>query len=345
MTVKPSFKDRFAAASQAASEASSGASAENKGTLRSGSTEARSAPERMIHKMTALESARSPAEEYIRKLGIDFIAVTASIDPKLIKPWLYHDRDLSLVDKGASWKEFIEQIRVSGGNVQPICVAKKQDGTYVLYFGLRRFLACLELGLMVKAMVYESELPPKVAMAMMALENQGGRAPSFLERGLSYRKQLDEGIFESQQELAEAIGLSKSVISRLINLAEIDPQIYRCVGDYRELTYKQCTALLSAWKEGSKGLIDRAHNQPENLKNQSVASRFSYLIHGPKLAETGKKLTGIKNSQGFSLAIDTKKMAWVLTPPPGFVARTDVDPEVLLQAFEKLFNASTQEKS
>lgn len=133
-----------------------------------------------------------------------------------------------------------EEIRSSGGNIQPIKVrpvasalpmsalngatdATVLEQNYEIVYGHRRHRACLELELPVLALI--EDLSDAQLFAQMDRENRQREDLSPWEQGMVYARALERGLFSSMRQLAESVGCNPATVSRTIALARLPNDI------------------------------------------------------------------------------------------------------------------------
>lgn len=150
---------------------------------------------------------------------------TKRISPKLIHPskWANRHQD------SFSSVEFVDlkdEIQSQGGNVQPIKVRPivgVEPAEYEIVFGHRRHRACLELGIDVLALV--ESITDEALFVEMDRENRQRADLRPYEQGLMYKRALDDGLFASQRKAAEKLGVTVSLVSTSIAIAELPKQV------------------------------------------------------------------------------------------------------------------------
>jgi ParB family chromosome partitioning protein len=165
---------------------------------------------------------------------------------------------------GPEFEDLKREIRDAGGNVQPIKVRPLAaprageggvEARYEIVFGHRRHRACLELGLPVLVVV--QELPDRELFIHMERENRGRQSLSAWEQGRMYLRALDEGLFPSNTQLANAIGRSVSDIGKAVRIAQLPSEVvgafpspnaiqFRWAADLQRALEKDVDAVLAA---------------------------------------------------------------------------------------------------
>lgn len=155
-----------------------------------------------------------------------------------IQPGRYQPR--SVMDPDAL-DELADSIR-SQGVVQPVVVRPIEGGNYELIAGERRWRAAQKAELHeIPAVV--RDVPDQAAVAMALIENIQRENLNPLEEAGALRRLIDE--FElSHQGAAEAVGRSRTAVSNLLRLLELEPEVRELVDDGR-LEMGHARALLS----------------------------------------------------------------------------------------------------
>jgi ParB family transcriptional regulator, chromosome partitioning protein len=230
-----------------------------------------SAPSMLLGAMKFQEEL-ARAEE--RLAAYDGAGIYKHIDPGLVDRSRFADRDEALMCEGQEWEDWLELLRVAGGNTVPVKVVQRGE-RYEAVFGHRRTRGCQMLGLPLLAMIV-ADIAPREQWLSMRQENEGGRPLSVVEKGKSYRVALDEKIFASPADIARMTGDSKGNVSVALKAAEIPMGIYTALGDWRQITWSQVRTLLTLHQEKENLLLDRAASIPESVKG--LIPRFNYLI-------------------------------------------------------------------
>ena len=139
-----------------------------------------------------------------------------------------------------------QEISDAGGNVQPIKVRaiKDDSGRYEIVFGQRRHQACLELGLDVLAMV--DDLDEKQLFIEMERENRQRKDLRPYEIGAMYNQALEAGLFSSARQLAEAIAVDQSQLTKALNLAKLPADVLKAFSSPLDLQYRWASDLMAA---------------------------------------------------------------------------------------------------
>lgn len=152
-----------------------------------------------------------------------------SADPFRCRVWDLHDR-LPEGITAESCRAEIESFTQHGQLVPALARPLREDSgyDYELIYGARRLFAARHAN---KPLLIEvREISDQDAIVAMDLENRQRRDISPYERGLSYARWLREGYFKSQDEIAEALKISRSQVCRLLKLARLPSVIVDAFG-------------------------------------------------------------------------------------------------------------------
>jgi ParB family transcriptional regulator, chromosome partitioning protein len=148
------------------------------------------------------------------------------------------------------------------GQLQPIII--NQDN--VIVGGHRRYYSHLQLGL--KTIKYTRVKTTKQELYSFSIvENEERQSLSFIELALSYKKALDENLFENAKDLAVSLNKSESQITKVRNMLKLPNEIQDdIIQNKRKLSVETLSALLQIKEKSQildlynqyiKGLIDR----------------------------------------------------------------------------------------
>jgi ParB family chromosome partitioning protein len=143
-----------------------------------------------------------------------------SVDPRRVRPWKFHNRTSAWYTKERC-QDLIESI-AKDGQQEPV-VARKLSGDsawdYELVYGMRRRFACEFLNMKLRLRVIDAD--DARAAVLMHIENADRQDITPMERALSFQAQLEGKVFATQDALAEAIGLSKGQVAKMVRAASL----------------------------------------------------------------------------------------------------------------------------
>ncbi len=138
-------------------------------------------------------------------------------------------------------QELADSIKAQG-MVQPIVVRSVGDKSYEIIAGERRWRAAQLAGL-AEVPVFIREVDDQTAMAMALIENIQRDNLNPLEEAVALHRLLDEfGL--THQEIANAVGKSRTTVTNLMRLLELAPEVKALV-DERKLDMGHARALLA----------------------------------------------------------------------------------------------------
>jgi len=138
-------------------------------------------------------------------------------------------------------QELADSIKAQG-MVQPIVVRSVGDKSYEIIAGERRWRAAQLAGL-AEVPVFIREVDDQTAMAMALIENIQRDDLNPLEEAVALHRLLDEfGL--THQEIANAVGKSRTTVTNLMRLLELAPEVKALV-DERKMDMGHARALLA----------------------------------------------------------------------------------------------------
>lgn len=153
---------------------------------------------------------------------------TINIDPGRCCLWPFADRP---PDEAQHARELAESFKLNG-QLQPV-VARALNGNadydYEIIAGQVRWRAATIAGMQLQAMVRECD--DAEAFRIMLAENDERKNISDHAKGRRYQQALEQRLFASKKELAEAFGLGLSVLSKYLMFAELPDEAFSEVED------------------------------------------------------------------------------------------------------------------
>ncbi len=151
--------------------------------------------------------------------GVCMVRV-ADIVPNPHQPRLVFDKE-KLAELTASIKEH--------GILQPLVVTKRVNGTYEIIAGERRFRAAQDAGLReVPVIVRQASARDKMELAL--IENVQRHDLNLIEEAKAYQA-LAQTYKLSQEEIAQRVGKSRSVVANRLRLLTLPVTILKAVSD------------------------------------------------------------------------------------------------------------------
>ena len=143
-----------------------------------------------------------------------------AVDPKRVRPWKYHNRTEAWYTRERC-QDLVDSIAKDGQQEPAVARRLKGDPNfdYELIYGMRRRFACELLGKKLKLRVVETD--DAHAAVLMHIENADRQDITPMERALSFQTQIEAKVFATQDALAEAIGLSKGQVAKMLKAAAV----------------------------------------------------------------------------------------------------------------------------
>lgn len=195
-----------------------------------------------------------------------------SVEPRRCRAWAHHNRTSAWYTRDRC-QDLIESIAKDGQ--QEPAVARKLAGDpnfdYELIYGMRRRFACEFLNTRLKVRIIEAD--DARAAVLMHIENADRQDITPMERAISFHSQLEARIFQTQDALADAIGLTKGQVSKLVKAATLMRQstITQLFPDKSGVPVDAAYKLATLWERpGAKEVILKA---AQNLLQKERAGR------------------------------------------------------------------------
>ena len=227
------------------------------------------------------EQQEQKQQEQEDKKGVTTISISL-VEPNKGQPRKDFDRE--------KIQELADSIK-ENGLLQPILVTPLENGGYRIVAGERRWRAARLAGLK-EVPVYVRDLSEKQVMQLALIENIQRQDLTPIEEAKAY-KQLMDKYFMTQQELAKAVGKSRSAIANAVRLLELAEPVQKYL-DRGELSVGHAKVLA--------GLSD------EQLQVQAADLALSGGFSVRELENEVKKLvqSGEKGTQARKKAVSLK---------------------------------------
>ncbi len=204
--------------------------------------------------------------------------VIISVSPFRCRMWALHDRLEEQITEDSCRAE-IESILRHGQLVPTLGRRLKGEPMHdvELVYGARRLFVARHLNLPLK--VELREMTDREAIVAMDIENRQRQDISPYERGLSYARWLREGHFNSQDDIAAALRVSASHVSRLLKIARLPTIVVSAFPDI--------TQLCEAWALEIAAALDDPDKRLQTLK---AAREIAQIAPRPPAREACRRL-------------------------------------------------------
>ncbi|HEY6455464.1 MAG TPA: ParB/RepB/Spo0J family partition protein [Steroidobacteraceae bacterium] len=193
--------------------------------------------------------------------------VVLRLDPKRIRSSEFANRlEAGLKDEDAEFRLLKEDIRTQG-QLDPIRVRPAPAGSgveYEIIYGHRRHAAALALdretegGFRVLALLDAASVDRKRLALQMHAENDVREDLSPYEYGRMYQSWLNAKLFDTQGELAAAVGRDDSPVSMYLQIAELPAEVVAAFADPREISLRWAPQLMRALKADREQVLATA---------------------------------------------------------------------------------------
>src|SRR5688572_27609927 len=186
--------------------------------------------------------------ESVQSAGAEDCGETLLLSPLRCRMWAHHDRLEDYLDEDSCRAE-IESVRRHNQLIPAVGRRLQGDPDYdvEIICGARRLFVARHLN--VPLLVSVQRLTDREAFIAMDAENRHRKDLSPYERGLSYARWLRKGYFNSQDEVARALQISASQVSRLLKLARLPSVVINAFASPNEINEMWGVDLADAWND------------------------------------------------------------------------------------------------
>jgi ParB family chromosome partitioning protein len=204
-----------------------------------------------------------------------------------------------------SLNELISSIE-QNGLLQPIIATKaNENGIHTIVAGHRRYEAHKIMGKSTIKSLLIKDYQDKDLAILSLTENLMREDLHPIENAIAIKNILDNNIVESQNKLAEFVGLSKGYVSKLLNLLKLPTNVIKTIKDEH---YKDINILIMLNKLQSESQMLEVFHAIKKL-TRADAEKYIKNKYFTK-NESAKSIVDIKASKSkISLDIDIKKLS------------------------------------
>jgi len=224
---------------------------------------------------------RGPAEPNFRRI--------IEANPFRCRIWGSHDR-LSDYVTDESCKSEIDSV-ARHGQLVPVLgrpVQGDPDADVEIIYGARRLFVAQHLNLPLR--VELRNLTDREAIVAMDIENRHRKDLSPYERGMSYARWLRTKHFNSQDDIARALKVSASQVSRLLKLAQLPSVIVSAFASPLDIREGWGLELLQQWQDSKKRplMAQRARIIGSRCPRAGAEEVYRHLLASPGSARTAR---------------------------------------------------------
>ena len=250
------------------------------------------------------------------------------VSPFRCRVWTFNHRSEEKLTEDAC-KDLIEDIKTSGQQVPALGrrLYGDPDHDIEIIYGARRHLATRLLG---RDLIVEiREMADDEALCAMEKENQQRMAPCPYERGHTWLRLLRSKACKSHQDIADRIGVARSLVSRLISIAELPAVILAAFANPDDIKADWGAELHKAWNDESRQpWVSRRARAFERMDTRPAPRQiYSTLISPPGIsAKFTRHERNIAVTDGFGEVVFHRqyrsgKTLWIL---PASILDTDI---------------------
>lgn len=170
------------------------------------------------------------------------------------------------------------------GVIQPIIVDQKEDGTYLIVAGERRYRASKVAGLDKIPAVIKSQLTDEKILELALIENIQRSDLSPIEEALAYKQIMElEGI--GQEELAKRVGKKRASVANSLRLLKLSKEIQSALIE-EKISVGHAKILLSVVNPSDQKLL--YNTMIKDSISVREAERLANLYNAKKKGQTEK---------------------------------------------------------
>jgi ParB family chromosome partitioning protein len=243
----------------------------------------------------------------------DMLEQLIEIDTSAIIPWMYRDRK--------SWEmgdiNLLSESIKKNGQIEPIILVKQDsdfigadpEAEYVLIAGYRRWTACNNAGIKVKAFIKKIS----VLEAASLLKAENDKVPvSDYSTGMYFSSLIDAKI-GTQDEVRVAVGVTLSVFNNYLAFSQVDKTVWDAVGDLSKVSSRTAAyirSILNKNKKNTELIISISHKIREGAGEQTIRKYFDKKIKKKSMIfnsdEGVKRFSFLDGKISFSQEIKSK---------------------------------------
>lgn len=239
--------------------------------------------------LSAMLGAKQKSEKNSSDLRIEKLPVE-QLQPGQYQPRQQFDDE--------SLQELADSIRVQGV-VQPIVVRALSDDNYEIIAGERRWRASKIAGLE-RVPVVIRQADGQATLAMALIENIQRESLNPIETAIGLKRLLEE--FElTQQEVAEAVGRSRSAVSNLLRLLKL-PQAIQDALHSNQISMGHARCVISMPAPIQEDLVAKAIKQGWSVRQMEQAAQEVLVPKAAKKAAQESKIPHFINQHQETLS-------------------------------------------
>lgn len=215
-------------------------------------------------------------------------------------------------------KDEIEELAMllKAGQTTPIRVRPKPNGRFEIITGHRRTRAAPIAGL-THLLAIVVEVDDKRAAIELMVDNEAQEGVGDFERARGYQTLLNKGM--TQNEVAEAMGIGKALVSMRLNFLKLPPSVIKVLQDYpRAYSYTTVNKLLPILKESPQ--LENDAVEGTRLVGAGDWSAQTFIAQMFQKQKKSRASTDSKSTDGFAITdTDSRPILTMKSKPKGKV--------------------------
>ena len=216
------------------------------------------------------------------------------INPNDCTRWQYADRPYFEFGNLGVLAEDIK----NNGQFEPVAVrlASKGDHKYELITGSRRWKACRDGGLQLKAIIVDYD---DNAAAIAQIRENEKQALSDYSKGISYSRLIESKTF-THGELAAVLHMGRTKLHNFLAFAKVPEKIWQAVSNMAKVSSKSAATIYAISRKGEeykKALIEISEEIRNGAGHAKIEKLVNNIILGELKVEEKEKLITLSNGQ------------------------------------------------
>lgn len=239
---------------------------------------------------------------------------TEFVDPARCRPWRLHNRDLDHLNE-QSCRDLIDAFLSAKKQRIPAVVRRvrgEPNIDYEIVAGVRRWWTVSWLREHhhpeFEYLVTVQQLTDEEAFRVSDIENRARKDITDWERAQEYSRAIEEFYEGNQSQMAEHLNISRSWLSRMLDVARLPEEVVAAFADRHDITVRIARDLkplagdasaFEAMVEEARRLADERAAEPGSWSNgPAVAKRLIAAATRPKAADSKQRPIEVKSAAG-----------------------------------------------
>lgn len=275
---------------------------------------------------------------------------TEFVDPARCRPWRLHNRDLEKLNEH-NCADLIEAFKSAGRQRIPAIVRRirgERDFEYEIIAGVRRWWTTSWLREHhhpeFDYLVTIQNMTDEEAFRVADLENRSRRDISPIERAQDYLRAIDEFYDGSQDAMAERLNVSKSWLSRILDVGRLPSTILGAYADSHEISVEMAKKVAPLAKD--RATLPRLVSAAKQIQDERRAGKIvdAHETTRRLVASSMESRTKIRPKTNEILSSDGKPMIRFAKVKRGGIdikvlPNSDASHRELMKAIEQILNS------